>query len=53
MFYEVLDTHGVPQCGCEILRFEEFWEVIEYIDENPDVMERIEDGYATIREVRS
>lgn len=52
MAYEIHDTHGAPQCGCEVLRFEEWWELDEYIDGNPDVYERICDGYALIEEVR-
>ena len=51
MYYEIHDSHGAPQCGCEIIRFEEWYEVEEYLDEHPDVMERIDQMYATIVEV--
>lgn len=50
MRYEIHDSRWLPQCGCEITIFEEWWEVEEYLDENPDVMERIEQMYATIVE---
>lgn len=49
--YEIHDTYGAPQCGCEIIRFEEWYELEEYLDANPDVMERIEGGYAAIKEL--
>lgn len=51
MMYEIHDSHGAPQCGCEIIRFETWWELEEYLDEHPDVTERISEMYATIREV--
>lgn len=50
MSYEVHDTHGAPQCGCEVIRFDEWWELEEYLDESPDLMERLEEGYAFIVE---
>lgn len=50
MTYQLQDSHGAPQCGCEIISFSEWWEVEEYLDANPDVMERISEGYAVITE---
>ena len=51
MYYEIHDGHGAPQYGCEIIRFEEWGEMEEYLDEHPDVMERIDQMDATIVEV--
>ena len=48
--YEIHDSHGAPQCGCEVTRFETWWELQEYLDEHPDVVERLEERYATIIE---
>ena len=52
MMYEIHDTHGAPQCGCEVIAFYEWWELVEYLDEHPDVVERIKEMYATIVERR-
>lgn len=49
-FFEIQDSYGAPQCGCAVTRFEEWHELEEYVDSNSDVAERIEDGYAIIRE---
>ena len=49
--YSIEDTHGTPQAGMEVLDFETWDELQEYLDENPDVQERIEEGYATIKEL--
>ena len=49
--YSIEDTHGTPQAGLEVLDFETWDELQEYLDENPDVQERIEEGYATIKEL--
>ena len=46
--YQIHDTHELPQCGVEITSFAEWWEVEEFLDEHPDVIERIEGEYATI-----
>lgn len=42
MFYEIRDTYGAPQCGCNVKRFTEWYDVEEYIEMNPDVMERLD-----------
>lgn len=49
--YSIEDTHGTPQAGIEVLDFETWEELQEYLDENPDVQTRIEEGYATIKEL--
>lgn len=49
--YSIEDTHGTPQARLEVLDFETWDELQEYLDENPDVQERIEEGYATIKEL--
>ena len=49
--YSIEDTHGTPQAGMEVLDFETWDELQEYLDENPDVQERIGEGYATIKEL--
>lgn len=51
MAYQIQDSHGAPQCGCEVIDFGEWWEVEEYLDANPEVVERISEGYALIKEV--
>lgn len=48
--FELHDSHGAPQCGCEVIRFEEWYEVEDYISEHPDVCERIDKGYAVVLE---
>lgn len=49
--YSIEDTHGTPQAGLEVLDFETWDELQEYLDENPDVQKRVEEGYATIKEL--
>lgn len=49
--YSIEDTHETPQAGLEVLDFETWDELQEYLDENPDVQKRIEEGYATIKEL--
>ena len=51
MAYQIQDSHGAPQCGCEIIDFGDWWEVEEYLDANLEVVERISEGYALIKEV--
>ena len=48
--YEIHDTYGAPQCGVEIVKFDYWYELEEYLDQHPEVNERIENGYATICE---
>lgn len=50
--YEIQDTRGLPQTGqYDSYKFEEWYELEEFLDENPEVMESIENGYATIVEL--
>ena len=49
--YSIEDTHELPQAGIEVLDFETWDELQEYLDENPDVQKRIQEGYATIKEL--
>lgn len=49
--YAIHDSYGSPQAGNDVTKFEEWYELEEYLDENPDVMERIEEGYARIVEL--
>lgn len=51
--YRLENTWGLPQCGCEVIDFGEWYELEEYIDNNPDVEELIHEGYARISEVFS
>lgn len=51
MKYEIHDSHGAPQCGCEIVKFDSDWDMDDYLEEHPDVYERIREGYATVVEV--
>lgn len=48
--YEFTDTYEAPQCTPDVLTFETWDELQEYIDENPAVLYRIENGYAWITE---
>lgn len=49
--YIVKDNCGFPQCGnYDEYTFSEFWELEEFLDDNPDIMERIQDQYAVIIE---
>lgn len=50
--YELQDTHGCGQCAPERLIFNTWHDLDEYLDENPDVTERIYEGYAIIKEIR-
>jgi hypothetical protein len=40
------DTCGVPQCGLDIKVFKDLNELTEYLDEHPEVYDRIVEGYA-------
>ena len=49
--YIIQDSCGLPQCGnYDEYKFAEFWELEEFLDSNPDIMERIRDQYAIIIE---
>lgn len=46
--YKLHDTYGAPQAGCETQCFDTRDELDDYLAANPDVEERIAEGYATI-----
>lgn len=48
--YCIIDTRGIPQCGAAYIFFDAWFELDYYLDENPDIMERISEGYAIIQE---
>lgn len=48
--YKLYNTHGVPQCGCEISEFDTWYDLDRYLDENPEIILEIADGYAWIEE---
>lgn len=48
--YKLIDTYEELQCTPEVLTFDTFDELEEYLDANPDVMLRFENGYAFIIE---
>lgn len=50
--YEIHDCHGLPQCGCEITKLDTWGDVEEYLEANPDVVERIDGMYAVIVEAK-
>lgn len=49
--YQIEDSHGVPQAGMDVVRFETWDDLQEYLDAHPDVMDRISNGYAYIEEL--
>lgn len=49
--YEIQDTQGLPQAGVATYKFEEWYELEEFLDKNPDVQQSLEDGYASIVEL--
>ena len=49
--YKLEDTFGAPQAGVDTKYFEDWYEVEEFLDNNPDVEQRISEGYATISEI--
>lgn len=48
--YCLEDSHEAPQCGVNRCYFQDWDGVEAFLAENPDVAERIADGYALIRE---
>lgn len=48
--YEIHDTFGAPQCGCEIYKFDNYNDMIDFLEENEEVLNRLEEGYAIIKE---
>ena len=48
--YKIMDTFEAPQAGCEVIQFDDWYELDEYLDEHPDVADRVETLYAVIIE---
>lgn len=48
--FEIHDTHEAPQCGVEVIRFDGWEELDEFLDSNREVELRIVRGYAHIVE---
>lgn len=48
--YKLTDTYEAPQCTPEVITFEKWYELEDYLDGNQDVVYRIENGYAFITE---
>lgn len=48
--YILEDTYEAPQAGSDEIEFDSYDELIDYLDDNPDVMDRISDGYALVKE---
>ena len=49
--YKIIDTHEAPQCGADEVYLIDWKSVERYLELNPDVKSRIDDGYAVIREI--
>ena len=49
--YEIQDSWGAPQAGVEITKFETYDDMIDYIDMTDGLYERIEEGYAIVKEI--
>lgn len=48
MTYRVYNHHGISQCGCEVINFDNFDDLQDYCMEHENDMN---DGYITIEEV--
>lgn len=48
--FEIHDSYGIPQCGCEIIKCETWEDVEEYFN-NDEALKRLAWGYATIVEL--
>lgn len=49
--YRIIDSWWAPQGKPEVTYFEEWYEVEEYIDNTPELFDRIMEGYARIEDV--
>ena len=49
--YKFSNTHGVPQAGVEVIEFDDYDEFQEYLDENPEIQDDIDNGYARLEEI--
>lgn len=48
--YILEDTYEAPQAGSDEIEFDSYDELIDYLSDNQDVMDRICDGYALVKE---
>lgn len=48
--YKLADTYEALQCTPEVIKFDTWDELQDYVDSNPAVMGRLETGYAFISE---
>lgn len=48
--YKLEDTYGAPQAGVDVEYFATYEDLENYLEENPDVEDRIYEGYAIIKE---
>lgn len=48
--YKIEDTFGAPQAGVDVQYFETWADLEDYLEDNPDVEDRISEGYARISE---
>lgn len=51
--YKIEDSYGAPQAGVDVKEFSDYDELEDYLLNNPDVEERISEGYARIVESSS
>lgn len=49
--YQIQESFGSPQAGCDFFNFESWDDVEEFLDEFPVVQQDVEDGYACIVEL--
>ena len=48
--YILKDTCGLPQCGSISTCFDDWYELQDYIEDDEELLERLEQGYAVIVE---
>ena len=49
--WAIEDTFGAPQAGVDVQKFETYNDLELYIEEHPEVGDRIHEGYAMIKEL--
>lgn len=49
--YQIQESFGSPQAGCSFFNFKEWYEVEEFLDEFPFIVDDIDGGYALIKEL--
>lgn len=48
--YRIEDSYGAPQAGVDVKEFETYEDLEDYLEANPDVQDRMAEGYAIIKE---